>query len=445
MGASPEVIRAAYETHTVYQRPAFLAPETTGTKETVVITESNWKDFLGDERYYQAYVAFFSKLLLSGTHNALQSVMDDYIFSTNANLVLGKNGTKPVMLSRFLAGFLHPLIHTGYGAEFGLPGLAAEGLAQAAAHRVEAESVFTPKFFGSPSASGPLSRLSSLLHFPTPASRSDVPPPDVHALSVLARVAKEPAFEAKNVGLPVPREQLQKSVDLVVDHAGAKLMEYAEQWTKTVRPERNVLVRKFEEIVWVNTVVYGVGGWGGRSLGGDEQERFNADFFCMHGVTSALMVAPLLSTLSANSAALLLRTYFIFSLVLYVARGRPAIPIQEFYTSTSPYPSPPGPKTQAAKETLEPFALPNPWLPIIQTTLVHLDEHLCKAQRALLHFAECFGGLDAGAFASCGLDGADVLDGTLFARVASLTADRLGWMREGEEKRGWDFKGLFEA
>lgn len=31
------------------------------------------------------------------------------------------------MLNRFLAGVLHPIIHTGYGAEFGLPGMLVEG------------------------------------------------------------------------------------------------------------------------------------------------------------------------------------------------------------------------------------------------------------------------------------------------------------------------------
>lgn len=31
------------------------------------------------------------------------------------------------MLSRFIGGLLHPLIHTGYGAEFGLLGMSAEG------------------------------------------------------------------------------------------------------------------------------------------------------------------------------------------------------------------------------------------------------------------------------------------------------------------------------
>ena len=31
------------------------------------------------------------------------------------------------MLDRFVSGVFHPLIHTGHGYEFGLPGIVAEG------------------------------------------------------------------------------------------------------------------------------------------------------------------------------------------------------------------------------------------------------------------------------------------------------------------------------
>lgn len=78
-------------------------------------------------RYYQAYVSFFSGLLLSKP-NTMASVLEDYVLSKDANVVPAKNGSKPLMLSRFLGGFLHPLIHVGYGAEFGLPGMISEGL-----------------------------------------------------------------------------------------------------------------------------------------------------------------------------------------------------------------------------------------------------------------------------------------------------------------------------
>ncbi|OCH85392.1 hypothetical protein OBBRIDRAFT_838996 [Obba rivulosa] len=91
---------------------------------------------------------------------------------------------------------------------------------------------------------------------------------------------------------------------------------------------------------------------------------------------------------------------------------------------------------------------PNPWLPILQSTLVHPDDHLCKLQRALVHFASLYGARPAGHFApfanaAAPLEGAEVLDGSLFIRVAGLTAARVGWMREGQEDMGWDRHGFF--
>lgn len=190
-------------------------------------------------------------------------------------------------------------------------------------------------------------------------------------------------------------------------------------------------------------------------------------FHRMHLVTSSLFVPSLISHLSHQSAVLLLRTYFLVSLVLYVSRGRPAIPIEEFYKSTTATPSQPGPQpTPSEKTYVDESALelgddpgkaawkgvanhltPNPWLPIVQTTLLHPNEHLCKTQRSLLHFANLFGETAPGHFESLGteggLEGAKFLDGTLFVRAAGLTANRLGWMREGQAERGWDRDGFY--
>ena len=60
--------------------------------------------------------------------------LEDFIFSPKANLGHGTNAQLPVdkqphMLSRLLAGVLHPIIHIGYGAEFNLPGMIVEGKA----------------------------------------------------------------------------------------------------------------------------------------------------------------------------------------------------------------------------------------------------------------------------------------------------------------------------
>jgi hypothetical protein len=86
---------------------------------------------------------------------------------------------------------------------------------------------------------------------------------------------------------------------------------------------------------------------------------------------------------------------------------------------------------------------PNPWLSIIQNTLVHPDDHIPKMQRALAHYASLYGNRPAGFFAGTELAGADKLDGSLFLRVAGLTAKRLGRMRDGEEPTPfWDMHGF---
>lgn len=57
--------------------------------------------------------------------------MDKYVFDPSSNWTdFGPDADKkkqPQMLNRLLSGVLHPLIHVGYGCEFGSPGMVAEG------------------------------------------------------------------------------------------------------------------------------------------------------------------------------------------------------------------------------------------------------------------------------------------------------------------------------
>jgi hypothetical protein len=58
----------------------------------------------------------------------VSATLDDYILSKEYNSVEGCGASaQPAMLIRFLAGVIHPLIHVGYGTEFGIPGMVAEG------------------------------------------------------------------------------------------------------------------------------------------------------------------------------------------------------------------------------------------------------------------------------------------------------------------------------
>jgi hypothetical protein len=55
--------------------------------------------------------------------NGLPQTFERFIFSHEANWAKDE----PRMLDRFMAGLLHPMIHFGHAAEFGVEGMAVEG------------------------------------------------------------------------------------------------------------------------------------------------------------------------------------------------------------------------------------------------------------------------------------------------------------------------------
>lgn len=164
----------------------------------------------------------------------------------------------------------------------------------------------------------------------------------------------------------------------------------------------------------------------------------------MHLLTSSLFLRGFIVHLAPHNQSILLRSYLAAALTVWVARGRPALPIASFYKRTSAELTAPGPVPTPGKETLTPDALtPNPWLAVLQSTLLHPNEHLPKAQRALAQYARLHGDRPAGIFKGTELKDAEILDGSLFVRVAALTMDRLGWLREGQDKHDWDFSGFW--
>ena len=165
----------------------------------------------------------------------------------------------------------------------------------------------------------------------------------------------------------------------------------------------------------------------------------------MHLVTSSLFLRVFLERLSPEAQSMLLRSFLACALAVWVARGPPSINIRDFYERTSVDSTPPGPMPTPHKDTLCPDALtPNAWLPILQSTFLHPDEHLVKLQRTLAEYARIYGDRPSGVFKGTELNGAELLDGTVFVRVAIQTMNRLGWMREGQERRPWDRTGFWK-
>ena len=140
--------------------------------------------------------------------------------------------------------------------------------------------------------------------------------------------------------------------------------------------------------------------------------------------------------------------------MLYIGRGRPELDIARFFGNTGAtlHPVPPGPKPTPHQNIrtspTSPYALnPDPWLPIIQSALTHSDDHLAKLQRALAEYSSHFGSTPAGYFSGTELKDAELIDGTLFVRVAGLTAGRVGLVREGEPLSSeiWDTRGFYKV
>lgn len=264
------------------------------------------------------------------------------------------------------------------------------------------------------------------------------------------------------------------------------LLKFAHLWhldSEKLGSDQGYLDGKIEELAFVVCVMFGVGGWTGRGRQEDGSEApFNADFFLMHLVTSSVFIPSICAYISPTSRAQFLHTYLVVALALYVFRGCPALDIVGFQQDMKE-PLPVGPQPNPSKGTLpSPNSAkainPDPWLPILQTSMVHPDEHVSKSQRSLSNWAAHFGTRkfkpspssssssselsDAEAAERSGLgmgwnkhssshgsivlelEGAQYLDGTVFLKTAELIAARMGRVREGQdEKGGWDFAGFF--
>lgn len=104
LGGTPAHLTAIWDQHVVNERPQFRSRH--------AITAETFNDHLGDEHYYQAYLHFFSDVVL---RKPVHAVLEEWIFSSRVNYDTLKDG----MLNRLLAGVMHPLIYVGFGLEFG--------------------------------------------------------------------------------------------------------------------------------------------------------------------------------------------------------------------------------------------------------------------------------------------------------------------------------------
>lgn len=401
-GASGSLIEQFYTQDCAYQRPVVEPPE--------AITEENFIEHLGVENFYAAYKNFFSKVI---EEKGVSAMLEEYIFSTKYNFAEGRDASaQPVMFARFLGALFHAFIHVGYGAEFGIPGMVVEGLALTSVHEYQ----FLPSYLFEPSGTTAVeeatTQLASLvLNTKTSTAPSQLErPPTTHAFSILAKIMQDSTFTPQEV-----KKHFNRDFDGLMSEHGDTIWRYAEQWT--IDPSQpGEMERKMEECFWTSTIIYSIGGW-------NKDRGLVADFFFMHLVTSSLFLPSLLPYLPQDSQVLLLRGYFASTLGWWITRGFPRLDIQGFLSATS----------HLSSE----IKVANPFLDIVQSAIIHPNEHMLKIQRAFAHFSSLYGARPKGYFKDTGLEGAEALDGSLFFWAARLTEE---YMSEGT--RPWSQEGF---
>jgi len=316
LAASPEEIQQHFKENQSYQRPL-------GSYDQGIVTKmkdpNEFVKYLGDERQYKNFLQFFKDEI---DNMGWQSAVNRYVFSDDE--------VAKKMLPLIFAGFLHPLIHLGFGIEFEQPAIIAEALAQAAIH-----SGWIAKFFSSAeqaaskNRSGPSKSMAELLD----EVRND------------KEIYDAPLWSDGN-----------KIRDGILARAGDRMISYTSQYH--VNPEE--LEEKTAEMI--NAAAYFTGG------AQRKRHAVKFDFFYMHCVNSSIFYTSLLKQnwLSEANKVRMLEWKVWNDLAMYASRKSPEIHLDEI-------------RNYKPKQ-------PSDWDKVIERVrALEEDGHAAKLIRALAH------------------------------------------------------------
>jgi len=278
--ASPNSIQTAYDNNQSYQRPQ-AAP-----KDSIVENLHDpefFAKYLGPESHYSAFLAFFQREIAT---LGWQDVLQKYVFAGDERA--------DDMLVRMFAGFLHPLIHLGFGVEFAQPAIMAEALAQAACHDRYIGDLLLP-------AEQQAAKLGNEREGKSIVQLLD----EIHADRPLSEAAE---WSDGN-----------KIRDGILKRAGGRMVSYAAQ----VHVQPADLARKSAEMT--NAAAYYTGG----AQRSDRAVKY--DFYFMHCVNSSVFFPAFLQQdwLSEANKVRLLEWKIRLDLIMYASRRSPDIRLQD--------------------------------------------------------------------------------------------------------------------
>ncbi|KAJ9602241.1 hypothetical protein H2200_013361 [Cladophialophora chaetospira] len=277
LGATPEELQKAFDTNKSYQRTQFPVKE----RNVEDMSDSEkFQKFLGKEQYFHDFEDFFRKEI---EKKGWEDVLNEHVFSRteHADRIFG----------RMFAGFLHPLIHLGFGVEFKQPAIIVEALAQACTH-----SNWTGEFLQSIEDAANSRKSSKSLVQLINESRSN------------EKLRKAAHWDDGN-----------KIRDGVLIRAPDEMISLASQWH--VKPEE--LQQKTAEMI--NATVY----YTGASQRPDKRVMF--DFYYMHCVNCSVFFSAFLNEpwLKQENKARLLEWKGRLDLAMYVSRRCPELLLDE--------------------------------------------------------------------------------------------------------------------
>ncbi|OCL05481.1 hypothetical protein AOQ84DRAFT_390839 [Glonium stellatum] len=321
LGASPSILKRQYDLNKSYQRPQ-------GSFEKSIVNDMHdperCKTYLGDEKHYHDFLVFFQDEM---DRKGWENVLNEYLFKGNERA--------DDLLARLYAGFLHPIIHLGFGIEFHQPAVIAEALAQAAIQ----SNWMIPLFIGAEKVAKENDQKGS---------------------KSLVQLLDEIHSDEK-VSKAANWDDGNKIRDGIIKRAPEEMIKYASQFTV----KESELEEKTAEMI--NAVVYYTGG----AQNPLKQVKF--DFYYIHCVNCSIFFSAFIKQpwLSTKNKIRLLEWKGRNDLTMYASRRSPDVLLEEIENYQ--------PKRIAGEES-------DQWADIFERVKNREEDgHASKLVRALAH------------------------------------------------------------
>lgn len=236
------------------------------------VTERDWRDKIGNKRYYKAYIDFFEDELALNFAYEWKEVVNEYMFG----------GDKP-LINGVVGGLGHPLIHLAYAYELNSHTIATEALSMSAI------------------SYSPLHAYLEDDVYIRPSSYSTQKP-----LEILHRIHQDPRLDGavSDTGGDIV-ELIKQNEAIILEHWNA--------WD--IEDPREQFRASQEAAVSLSA----------HSVPQTATEKHSYDFFLVHLLTTSHAARVMLPLIPRRFHISLLRQWFLFAIAVYIGQQRPKL------------------------------------------------------------------------------------------------------------------------